>query len=89
MPSRSLVHREHLLTLRGASRAGGDPSRLPSIEAGGLPAGYFRLQWPGCARVDALPPAALASLVAAPPGDPNSDPDWVRVQSLPLRTAQP
>jgi hypothetical protein len=39
--------------------------------------------------VDALPPAALASLLAALPGDRNSDPDGVRVQSLPRRTAQP
>ena len=49
---------------------------------------YFRLQWPGCVR-SSLPPAALASLLAVLPGDRNSDPDWVRVQSLPLRTAQP
>jgi hypothetical protein len=53
---------------------------------------FVQLLSPPVARVravDALPPAALASLLAALPGDRNSDPDWVRVQSLPLRTAQP
>jgi hypothetical protein len=51
-------------------------------------AATFASSGPGaCGR--ALPPAALASLLAALPGDRNSDPDWVRVQSLPLRTVQP